>query len=243
MRDFGTAANPLRASRLADAMGCTCRAVMEASADRDSGKAADTGSAVHKAAWAMHEGGDFAVSVEVMRASAEEYPLADLAEAARLFRRYYDDPRNRVPLQLNEAQVEVRLPAAPGDPTGEEIVIQGTVDQVRDGVVHDIKTGAALAGWEMALEHSVQMAVYMVGAEARLGTPVHGARIIRVRDYEKGGPVFWDVAIGRRQALRLLSRVPAMVAVVRRGEAWATPGHCCKYCPARSPDRCLEEMK
>lgn len=249
LADFGTEARPLRASSLPRLIACPWSVVMEVYEEgpRDSGPAADTGSAVHFAAAMWHGPAkkETAVAIEVMRRCLSRFPLANLTAAADQFQRYADDKRNQeAEVVLCEKEVTLRLKAET------EIVIVGTLDQVRRDrhgrlAVYDIKTGSP-EGWDMLHEHALQLAAYQIGASEKLGEEVHEAYIIRTKDYLKKrvGPVFWEAGWSGLAAARLLLQsVVETVQRVRLGHVWAGPGVQCKWCKAGGVAGCLPKLK
>lgn len=251
---FGTAEFPLHSNGLSIVVKCPWRAVMlyMYGEDGESGPAADTGSAVHKAAAAMHNGAEPAAALKVMGERAHEYPRADLREAAGIFLSYSSDERNRVECLLVERQVEFRLAAAPEDPTGEPVVIVGRVDQVRlyegdRASVWDIKT-SKLDGIRLLQESTMQVAAYCVGASYLLGRRVDPGGLILPRRYVPGdpsrSPVFWHIPWKFEDAAQILEPVRHVVAHIRRGQLWHVPSdEMCRWCSARSPDICLPKLQ
>ncbi len=220
-----------------------------------SGKAADTGSAVHKAVAAFHRGADYQEAVEAMRASVQEYPLADMHEAELHFRPYSQDPRNQeAECVLIEEPVRLVL-EAPAYPTQEAIVIKGTLDQVRrelDGrlTVHDLKTGKAHSGWDMMQIHAPQLAAYTLAASERLNEPCYPGSIIRsygyrVRGAELPSPsgVFCEIAWGIEECKLLMFSVCRIVELLRAGKPFVGPGSHCGYCPAGGLESCLPRLR
>ena len=222
--------------------------------DEDRGQAADTGSAVHYAAKAFHTfaKGDVAAAIKAMEKNLPEYPLADLGTAEGHFRLYASDPRNKeAKIVLCEEKIEVRLEAPEGHI--EEVVIQGTLDQVRQEggrlVVCDIKTGASAGeGDDMLNYYAAQLAAYQVGAANLLKQHVSAAAIIRTRDYlktdrkknPKPGPVFWYASWTYADALSLLEEVRRAVGDVRSGRISVAPStENCKWCPGGGIGNCL----
>ncbi len=246
---FATAEEPLRCSRIPSLMQCTWRHQLldlGLIGDGDSGKAADTGSAMHLAAraWHMTGGKEAAVAIGVMRSKLDEYPLADLDDAAKLFRAYAADKRNReAKIILLEEKLELVLEPSKTDPTGEKVVIWGTCDQVRemDGklVMVDLKTGSPY-GYQMLDSHAYQLAAYMLGASIKLKRPVEGAAILRVKDYfsKTPAPVIWHAPWGYREAVEMMYHVTRAVALVRSRQAFANPGEHCRWCPKKSLINC-----
>lgn len=224
--------------------------------DEDRGQAADTGSAVHYAAKAFHTSakGDVAAAIKAMESNLPEYPLADLGTAEGHFRLYAKDPRNSdAKIILCEEKIEVSL--APPDGHTEAVVIQGTLDQVRQEggqlVVCDIKTGASAGeGDDMLNYYAAQLAAYQVGAAQLLKQHVGTACIIRTRDYlktdrkknPKPGPVFWYASWSYSDALLLLEEVRRVVGDVRSGRISVAPSaENCKWCPGGGLGNCLRK--
>lgn len=222
-----------------------------------SGKAADTGSAMHAAAFEWHRTREREAALDYMRDRLPDFPLADTFEAERLFRAYADDPRNQeAEIILAEARGQVAIAPAAYDPTGEPILVSGHPDQVRreDGVLRlwDIKTGQRLDGLQMVHEHAIQLAAYCLIAEDILGETVHPGGIIRIRGYffrgkgrEDVSPprVFWHLPWGREDIDLILNPVRDAVARVRRGELYPSGGPHCSFCPARGQEVCIPALK
>lgn len=250
---FGTADAPLRSSYLPQLLSCPYSAVLKMEAtDRDGNRAADTGSAVHMAARAFHTLArkDARLSIGVMREAVAKYPLADLKIAEQEFQWYAADPRNaeaEAEVVLVEKEITFTLPPSEEDETQAEIVVMGTVDQVRreaSGLyVWDIKTGARLQGADMINDHALQLAAYLLGAEQLLGEPVRGAGVIRTKDYADRKPVFWRAPFSRKDARSMLDGVRRVVAAVRAGRAWGNPGEHCRWCPMQSPANCQGALR
>jgi hypothetical protein len=246
---FGSAEAPLRCSSLDALNRCAMQKVLLylGEAEDVSRQAAETGSVVHAGVAAYHRDGGHEEGVEAgyaaMRDCLDRFPLADVAEAGRHFEAYVLDPRNQTAeVTAVEQPVSLVLPAAPGDPTGENIHIRGTLDQVRrhEGqlLVFDLKTGA-VSGWQMVHDHLFQVAAYALGATELLGEPVLPGYIVRTRAYLQEGVnpgscpegVFWGVGLSLEQCNLYLRQVRELVARVRRGDVPFGPGSHCSYCP------------
>lgn len=238
LREIGTAARPLRASSLPTLMRCPMSAVLAMVAEEGSGGAADTGSAVHEAIRAFHTEAkrDIAAALRSMRDKLPTYPLADLGTAEEHFRHYAADPRNAVHVEGCEKEVSLYL-------AEEEIVIVGHIDQIRPGLVCDVKTGASHEGPEMLLYAAYQLAAY----QCAIGAP--RACIIRTRDYPMGrkripGPVFWEAPWTLDDAWEMMAEVARTVSAIRRGEVRITASpEACRYCPAGNPGNCHTRRK
>ncbi len=190
----------------------------------------------------MHQQGlDARQAGAAMRLSLSRFPLADLDAAERQFRLYAADERNlKAEFILVEKEVRITLPPPEGDE--EEIVIVGTLDQVRKvqgrAVLWDIKTGSP-DGVDMLNTACLQLAAYQLGASQLLGMPVRSAGIIRTKDYlktdrsgnSKPGCVFYEAPWGYGDLAAILASVTTLVSLVRKGQVYAAPGEqACKYC-------------
>lgn len=233
---FGSKDHPLRASMLPLLSRCPMAAVIKCEGESESGPAADTGSAVHFAVKTWHEQDKSErIALGAMREGMAMYPRADLDVAAQHFLAYARDPANQqAEVVLVEAKIEYELQAATEEER--EIIIHGTLDQVRkiDGlyVSWDVKTGAALKGWEMVEHHALQLMAYQLGATQRLGKVVDRAGIIRTKDYleKKPGPVFWNAPWDHVGAQAAVQALVAVVKAIRRKEVHVAPGPDCRWC-------------
>lgn len=244
---------PLRASELPQLLRCPRSALLKRMSEEESGQAADTGSAVHKAVAAFHTYSkkDVAAALKAMQQHLPEYPLADLGTAEMHFRLYAKDPRNaEAKVILCEEKVKVTLKAPEGH--SEAVEIHGTLDQVRDEggrlVVCDVKTGGSYEGDEMLSYYAAQLAAYQVGAANHLHQHVSAACIIRTRDYlktdrkkqPKPGPVFWFASWTWNDCLLLLEEVRRVVGDVRSGRIATIPSpDNCRWCPGGGVGNCL----
>lgn len=267
MIDFGTAAKPLRPSQLNYLVLCHWRALakeLEMLHD-ESGKAADTGSAVHFAVAAFHKkAGD---EVAKMRSAVAAFPLADLDEAERIYGRYVADPRNRdAEVVAVEQEVVVSLDAKFLDT--EPIVIAGTLDQLRWNAadrryeVWDIKTGNRDPLYFQNV-YALQMAAYVMAARNVSGGspydmssglpfdadgPIVPGGYIRTKGYFTRGAelpsphgVFVPAGIGDPDSL--LDAVRWAVCAIRSGYVVATPGDHCGTCSFAGNEFCLPKLQ
>lgn len=215
------------------------------------GKAADTGSAVHKAIATWHGNGfNVTEALAAMREGVQQYPLADLGDAELHFRPYCRDPRNAVPLAIGttaERKVTLSLPPHENDPTRQPIVVQGTLDQLRqDGAVWDVKTGKSHGGWDMLHDYALQLAAYAVASGTRPGGIIrtYGYRVRGAADAEsQPDGVFFESPWSLEECVMMLDAVRIVVAHIRAGEVWAGPGTHCGWCPARGLENCLPRMR
>lgn len=244
---FGDAKHPLRASQLPILMSCPWRLAMVhlEEAAGDSGQAADTGSAVHKAIEAWHAGADSTAALDTMRKAVKEFPLADFGEAEKHFRPYTQDPRN-----ISAVVVAAEMPVS--FDLGDGVHVQGRLDQVRlhGGrlVTIDFKTGQP-DGADMLDDHLYQQAGYAFGASLKLGKTVVPGAILRTRGYrvrqvKQVDPpgVFWWYSLTSADVIALMRAVKAQCLAVRRGEMHASPGKQCRWCPAHSFLNCVPKL-
>jgi hypothetical protein len=257
---FASKDKPLRASSLPELVRCGWRAVLLAEAwiEDNSGKAADTGSALHRGAAEWHlKGKDVNSAVKALRDSIAEFPLADLDDAEKQFRAYASDPRNFTAIvPFVEKKIEIALAPAPNDPTGEMIYVNGTLDQIREAEfqsdlweVWDLKSSARDIG-SILHAYTFQLALYTLAAVPLVppGKRLRPGGFIRTRTYLKRGVdpttsplgVFISVPWGLDHCDRLLDAVRNQVALIRgAGRIHLGPGEHCNYCPAKGIDTCL----
>lgn len=216
----------------------------------EGGPAADTGSAMHAAAAALHRGAPLADAIEAMGEGLPRYPKANLAEAAAMFLSYARDTRNfEGTYLLVEKLVTFTIEAHETDPTGAPIAVEGTIDQVVELngrlFVRDIKTTKRDMA-ETAAEYTLQLAAYCVGAAQLLGKPIAGAKLIYPRRYSHDpstSPVHWQYAWGWDDLEHILESVRVNVANVRANRLYHAPSADCKWCHCRTPDVCLPALK
>lgn len=222
-----------------------------ATPDDDSGQAADTGSAMHRAAQAMHKKESIAASLKAMQEDKAKYPLADLNDAAAMFLNYASDPRNSTAdFVCVEQAIAFDIAPAKDDPTQAPIKVIGTLDQVRrkDGKLFlwDIKTSKK-DGPTLLSNHIFQAAAYCIGASILLNAPVHPGGLILPRKYKAGAvatsPAFWHFAWSFDDIEQILEPIRHKVSLIRRGLVTHMPNEGCNWCPGRSPDLCLPKLR
>lgn len=224
-----------------------------------SGPAADTGTAVHAAVEYWHTHREVAEPIvasmkEVAAKCRDLFPLADLDDAERQFRAYCADPRNQTAIIVKtEQKVSFTIPAHETDETKQEIVITGTLDQIRKegGVysVHDIKTSKR-PGWDLLNDHAMQIAAYSIGATQLMGCDVQPGSLIRTRGYlvrgvdpaKKPPGVFFYFPWTLRDAPLILDAIRITVANIRNGYVVVGPGQECNWCPAGGLQSCLPKL-
>lgn len=212
------------------------------------GTAAQTGTAFHACAAAWHRGlGDMSLAQALL--IAPTVPQADWGQVTEWNNAYAADSRNpsgdtpvgRVAVPYVELPVSVSWPPGGGP---DAIIVEGTADQIRraaDGVleVWDVKTGKG-TGLDLLNEAAVQLSAYTVAAAATLGVPVRPGGVIRARDYDTGGPVFWAASWDYAGAVVFLRSALADLRDVMRGEVRLRPGRHCEWCPQGGPGVCSD---
>jgi PD-(D/E)XK nuclease superfamily len=252
MRLFATDAWPLHPSAMRGLITCPWRVVVRylLEPEDDVGPAADTGSAVHAAVAALHRGKDVAESLGVMQVGIADYPRADLRDAAAMFLAYSADPRNMADeVVYVEEQIQYNIAPAPEDPTGAQISVIGTLDQVRRNAhglyVVDIKTSKK-DPLEVLHNATFQIAAYCVGASMKLGQSVQPGRLVLPRKYMGQSPsiaaAHWYYPWRLEDAGYILDSIRHIVARVRAGDVWHVPNPDCNWCTFKSPDYCLPEL-
>lgn len=254
--DFATESRPVRASSLPSLVLCPLKALLMACGiyeDRPGSVSADTGTAVHRGVQLFHSGKEVREAFEQVKLEApEKFCNADLDEAEKHFKGYAEDPRNQsAEVPFTEVKIKFRLPADPSDPTGKDICIEGTADQVRkvQGVfeIWDVKTGKMYAGHELLNVHAMQLAAYTLGFRQLYGskTNVKPGGIIATYDYRRRtpGPAFWHAPWDTATCETLLTTVRRRVAEIRGARALPHPGDHCAYCPAGGVSSCVTNVK
>ena len=249
IHQFASEKEPLHCSMLDSLNRCPMKHVLMYIEEYEdlAGEAAATGSAAHAGIAAYHRSLTHEEGLEAglaaVRASLESFPRADLNNAAQHFTQYVADPRHQTAKIIAvERPVRLVLPPADDDPTGLNIVIEGTIDQIRreDGrlIVVDVKTGGT-PGWQMLHDYLFQIAGYAAAATAELGETVEPGYLIRTQGYRRKGVnpaeapegIIWPLRLSLTQCQIYLDQVRGLVAQVRAGSVRFGPGMHCSYCP------------
>lgn len=229
--------------------------------DDEGGVAAQTGSVTHAGIAAYHqEKGRLAIRKEAawnaIAQAAAQFPLADKDEVRLFITPYMDDPRNyNAEMLAVEMPVEFTLPPHPLDPTGTDIYVQGTLDQIRkmpgfrNPLVCDYKSGKK-TGWEMLHDYATQIAAYTHGAR-QMGFPtVEPGYIIRGYGYRVRGAahpspdgVFWASPFKLVDVPDILETVQLGVALIRLGYYNFNPGPHCTFCEFGGLTGCRETQQ
>jgi hypothetical protein len=254
LKDFGTKAWPIHPSGMRPLIRCPWESAMRmfTAVSDESGQAADTGSAMHAAADALHKGREVADALSVMKARIGEYPQADMVDAAHLFLMYAKDPRNvGAAIVASEEKITFQIACHPEDKTQAPIEVIGTGDQVRaycnELWYWDIKTSKKDPEWVLN-QSCFQAAAYCIGLSMKLGQKVNPGGIILPRRYRADGtgPVFLKFRWTFDDIEELMLPVRKRVAEVRNGDLYHVPHAECHWCGFQSPDACrpaLQELK
>ena len=229
----------------------------------ESGKAADTGTAVGLAIELYHRGEELgAIADRLPQLSKggaldrQPFPRADVAEALRVLGRYSTDPRNpRAAVRGDslERAVELRLQPHPLDPTKEPVMLLGHLDQVREGAdgvleVWDLKH-SRYSGPDLVRSYAWQQAAYTVATAQSYGRPTRWGGILRTKGYltrerrtPGEEPAFFHSGYTWEDCLAALDQVRLLVALARSGRVPLQPGDVCSWCPAFSFRQCRREL-
>ena len=234
---LGTDRWPIRPSSLGTLIACPHRwldeTMLASTGQREAQKAADTGSAVHKACAEWHRSGDAARSIAVMRASIAEYPLADLDDAELSFRPYADDPRHWSEVEYVETPVTLHTAAGH--------VISGTCDQIREIggrlYVWDVKTGKETP-WTYREQHMYQIAAYTLAAAETLQREVYVGGLICTYAYRRRGAdlpspasaIMDMTGLSIADCRRLMAQVDHEIDAIKRTSATMRFGAACSMC-------------
>lgn len=175
------------------------------------------------------------------------YKLADLKQAISMLDGYIQRAVSRPKgvVRHTEYIVTARIPCATFDPTGKEIVVQGTVDQVRelsDGTLEviDFKSGRT-SGPHMIEEYYLQLAGYTLGIAQKYKGRKITAYIGRLRDLTNNSePYWWPLPFKVADLIRILAPVQIGIAAARAGLLPSTPGAACEYCPMPAFPLCYD---
>jgi hypothetical protein len=260
--EIATDKYPLRASALPKINECPASVFLstsfwiESDDDEPGGQAAQTGNLVHAAAAVYHrEPGSLHQRTEAglaaLEAARAQFPGGEVKRAKKIWEAYAADPANaEAQVVRGEQRVKIRIPCAPFDPTGKEVVIRGTLDQLRldkDGVlrVYDIKTGTFYYG-RKALDHYLtQQAAYVLGAQQTWGQEFPGkviepgALICTDGYFRDSKQVFWHHPWGLESIPNILQSVVTQVAAARAGRLGFQPStDACRWCEHKNFPAC-----
>lgn len=255
---IGSPSNPLSISSLNSMALCNGLWILD---DRGSSAAADTGTALGRCVELWHRDGEpkdadpivASVKLEAPVAS-RPFTLARWEEVEKMFRGYYQDPRNAgvVETWSLERPVRLELPAHESDSTQQPIHFLGHLDQVRrvgeSLEVWDLKSGKA-DGLDMVNNYAFQLALYTL-ALATEYPRVRVGGIIRSRGYIcRGKPepgqhnTHFCQPINLDVCRTLASRIAFMVARMRDRRVDLSPGSHCSFCSAGGLSSCIPRLR
>lgn len=240
---------PIRASLLPTLFQCPklfWERTLADGEDRDSNEPADTGSLAHLGIQAFHTLGGMKAVAPAIKGGKDKFPQGDPDKAFSFVSKYIErekaDPKGKI--IKTEWQASITLPPAPFDPTGQEIVIFGTIDQIREFGkkeplwVVDHKSGMT-PGPSMVNKYTPQQAAYMLIAHRHFNRPVKGF-ITRIQDlYRRDQPFWWELPFGPEHCEAILQPVRTRIALLRMGLQDATGGKHCDYCPQLTYPGCV----
>lgn len=242
---LGDESQPIRASLLPMLLLCPrfyMERVIGDGTDR-AGPPAETGNLCHVGIQAYHthkgKGGTATAHAKTMLSlAAKVYPQGDIEEALSMLDKYIkrDAAERRGTVIHSEEKIEVRIPPADFDPTKKDIVIIGTVDQVRaigrtTLYVVDHKTGWK-PGVEMVQDHMTQLAAYTLGVMRRYPNHTVQPFITRIRDLIRSNlPFWWPIPLATEaDCLAVLGPIRTRIAELRMSVYDSTPGKHCEWC-------------
>ncbi len=194
---IGSKDHPIRISAAPSLMACTGGYLAALEEERDSGPAADTGTAVGLLVQLYHLGHSEEEAKLITESSKEvgfeggyPFPQADMGEAVRAFTLYCEDPRNPRDIVITdslELSVTTSLPPHPMDPTRSPVWVTGHIDQIRiadDGSleVWDLKHSRKRED-ELLRHYAPQQVLYALAASEHYGRKVRWGGLLRTRAY------------------------------------------------------------
>lgn len=259
-RKIATREYPLRASALPKIDQCPASVFLSQALwlpgddDDPGGEAAQTGNLVHSAAKTFHDLSMLPpeerreAGLKALEAAREKFPGGDPKKAKKHFLAYASDPQNSEAKVVKvEQKVWAEIPPSPLDPTGEPVVIRGTLDQlrIRDGiaVVDDIKTGSHYYGLKALDHYRTQQAAYVLAARQTFGKEFGdiepGALICTDGYFRPEGRVFWYHKWSADLIPMILQNVVNQVAAARAKLLGFSPSiETCRWCEHKNFENC-----
>jgi len=247
MSIFGSEDWPLRPSKLKSLVSCPMSVYLDGImiGDDEGGPGAQTGSVVHAGVEAFHRTmGDPITRREeataAARAALPTFPAANENNAFRWLSAYTNDTQN---ITANVTHIEEKvcliIPAEP------DIVIRGTLDQVRQDsqgryTVWDLKTGTSLSADEVVDEYQFQQAAYVLAARQTLGLNILPGGIIYAAGYDKPrGRRFLPMGVDLDDCEAMMEVVKSRVLDIRAGKREFTPSNsACFWCEHKRYPKC-----
>lgn len=241
---------PMRASSTTY-LNCRLRTLLYMLQSDAAGKAAQTGTLIHKGVEAWARGGSEDAGLSAMEQAQRRFreleeEAGDLEQAQKWLRLYIEDPRN-APLGVEPEDGSIgklvavekpgilRLDPAPFDPTGEPLVFTGTCDQIREWQGHryiwDLKTSDMnkVGGPNGVVDYyMLQQVLYAYMNQARVG----GLILLRSYTARKEGSkgVFFQPSMHEDSIRHVLDGVRESIALLRMGQISPNPGLHCGQC-------------
>lgn len=263
---------PLRASALPRINECPASVFLqqafwiETDENEPGGESAQTGNLMHAGAADYHrlkmldptasEEARKEVGLKALEAARAKFPGGDVRRAKKHYEAYVADPKNQEAQVIRcEEKVRCKLPPAPFDPTGQPVVIRGTLDQLRlvDGVlqVFDIKTGKMYYGFKALDHYMTQQAAYVEAAkqtwgELYKGTPIEPGALICTEGYvsTSASQVYWWHKWSYDDIPLILQNVVNQVAAARMQRLGFTPSSdACRWCEHKNFSNCTGFFK
>lgn len=240
---LGDKNNPLRPSSLLRLIQCPKSFMAALELERQSKAAADTGSLLHAAVEAYHRSKNNKKKGEAaLQDKLSDFPKADTKKAAKWYAQYTEDKKNQTAVVTHlEHEVQLKLPPHPLDTTKQPVYIKGTLDQVRNNEVWDIKTSSVKQIHEVMHDYLYQQAAYLLAARQTIGDHIQHGGLIWIPSYEKrySNP-FQKLPLDVELAEQLMLAVTERVALIRQGEVAVTPSDvACSWCPINPWPKCL----
>jgi hypothetical protein len=243
--DFGTEKAPLRSSMLKSFVECPMRYLHSMETEFIANDRMETGSAVH---WLieMHEQHKRPARAVDYKQAEKKWPKSD-PDKVREYYLGYVKRRPEIEDKFGavfgiETAFTAKIKAAKHDPTGKEIVITCTVDQIRRAgnslAVIDFKVSTAAIS-DSVKTYALQLSAYMVAVLQKYPDHKVASYIMNPLLMSKPRSAFmYPSELSVEHADALLNSVRNQVAAIRAGEPSRMPNYGCSYCPKRKPSRC-----
>jgi len=238
---FGSESHPLRPSSLGKLVQCPMQVFLQSAESDESGEGANVGTAVHKGVEAWHHTLSSDAALEAMRAALKTFrtpvSAAGVVKAERWTAAYVADARNGMRLTHVETPVRLDLPGG--------VVIKGTLDQIRDNRVWDLKNATYITSEMGRLEYQFQQAAYVLAGRQTLGLPLVPGGLIWTAAYdEKRGNPFVPMDVTVAECEEMLEEVRLTVLDFRAGRRQFRPSaSACKYCPQPKFPVCSRKLR
>lgn len=250
LENFGTESCPIRPSTIGVILGCSWRrvAVLAGYAMDEDKQAAQTGSLMHLGIAEWHKSGQKMSAKEVydiINKGMSTFPLADAMDAKLMAQTYMRHEINRNAKCVHVEQgVTFRVPPADHDKTQKEIVIEGTLDQVRLTADSIHKEGDRLFVWDIKTtkfppnrvipNYLLQLAAYAFAASQTFNEDIEMGGFIFPRLMLKDNYGFIPARVNKAYFHSAFRTLANKIAEIRNGHISNTPGDVCTYCWAMS---------